>query len=60
MKLICVVKVMTLPAMCPGNKLSMLTNGMALVLAVMDTWFDGLRISVALGLAHVALTWWTC
>lgn len=43
--------------MCADNRV---VKSLALVLAAMDTWFDGLRISLVLGLIHIVLVRWMC
>ncbi|TFK47510.1 kinase-like protein [Heliocybe sulcata] len=57
---ILVVKVMTFTAACSDAASHPVVSVAVLILAVVDTWFDGYQISVVLGLLHVGLTWLAC
>lgn len=51
---ILIVKVLTISSICAeGRNLHPIATCLLLGLAVVDTWFDGLKISVVLGLFHV-------
>ncbi|RDX54584.1 kinase-like protein [Lentinus brumalis] len=57
---ILVAKVVTLSRMCPDGRPNVYVAGIALALAVVDTWFDGLRPTLAFGAAHFALLSLAC
>ncbi|KAI0646363.1 kinase-like protein [Trametes meyenii] len=50
-----VAKVMSIAGLFPSTQLRSILTGTALALAVVDTWFDSLPMTVVLGAAHVAL-----
>jgi len=50
-----VAKVLSLSTVHSASKLSLTLKGLALATAIVDTWFDDLRISVVLGLIHTGL-----
>ncbi|KAI8986914.1 kinase-like protein [Trametes punicea] len=57
---ILVVKVMSLTRMCTDTRPQPVVTGAALALAIMDTWFEGLRATAVLGVAHLALLSLAC
>ena len=48
-------KIMSVVLLCPHLYLRPYFMGMTFLFAVLDTWFDGLQISVALTLLHAVL-----
>ncbi|KAL7284149.1 hypothetical protein ACG7TL_001430 [Trametes sanguinea] len=50
-----VLKVLSVTRACPDIHTQPVVTGAALALAVMDTWFEGLKVSAVLGLAHFGL-----
>ncbi|GBE87646.1 kinase-like domain-containing protein [Sparassis latifolia] len=55
--LVLVTKVSTIAHVCPDSRLHPFVALVFLVLAVVDTWFDGLGPTLVLGLVHVSLIW---
>ncbi|KAH8083321.1 kinase-like protein [Cristinia sonorae] len=54
---ILVAKVLSLSTVHNTSTVSVVFKGLALATAVVDTWFEDLRISVFLGLVHAGLLW---
>ncbi|KAI0635230.1 kinase-like protein [Trametes polyzona] len=55
-----VIKVMTLSRVCPNTHPQPVVTGAALALAVMDTWFESLGVTLVLGAGHFALLSLAC
>ncbi|OBZ78060.1 putative serine/threonine-protein kinase iksA [Grifola frondosa] len=55
-----VAKVLSLSRVCPDTRPHALVSGAILILAIMDTWFDGFTTTLILGLIHVVLLRLAC
>ncbi|OCH93324.1 kinase-like protein [Obba rivulosa] len=58
--LILILKVRTLSTMCPETRPHPLVVSLVLALAVVDTWFDKLPVTLVLGVVHIALMYLAC
>ncbi|KZT20934.1 kinase-like protein [Neolentinus lepideus HHB14362 ss-1] len=57
---ILIVKIMTFTWACSSAGSHPIAFIVIMVLAIVDTWFDGYRVSVVLGALHIGLTWLAC
>ncbi|KAI0945315.1 hypothetical protein AcW1_001562 [Taiwanofungus camphoratus] len=57
---ILVTKVLSISRVCPGAGPHPIVTSLAVILAVTDTWFDGINMMLVLGVLHAALLCFGC